>query len=89
MEGTVALKPLNMMFWLEMVNALLSTILKCVIMIMEIVATTPELLMEFVITPTIMEFATMMEGIAALEMWTLVDALHVNALASSMYSFFS
>ena len=37
-------------------------------MIMEIVATTPELLMEFVITPTIMEFATMMEGIAALEM---------------------
>ena len=87
MEGTVALKPLNMMFWLEMVDALLSTTLKCVTTIMEIVAITRELEMEFVITPTIMKFAIMMEGIAALAMWTLIDALHVNALPSLMYFF--
>ena len=51
-----------------MVDALLYTTLKCATMIMEIVVITRELEMEFVITPTIMEFATMMEEIAALEM---------------------
>ena len=46
-----------------------------------------ELQMEFVITPTIMEFAIMMEGIAALAMLPLIVALHVNALPSLMYFF--
>ena len=72
-----------------MVDALLSTTLKCVTTIMEIVVITRELQMEFVIITTIMEFAIMMEGIAALAMLPLIVALHVNALASLMYSFIS
>ena len=62
----VAMKFL-MFIMLEMLNVLFFTTLKCVTMTKGIVVTPLELLMGYVMTQTITEFAIMMEETAALD----------------------
>ena len=69
---------------LEILVALIFTTLKCAILIREIVVTIQELVMAFVMTPTITDSATLMEGIAALATRILVNVLLANALKCSM-----
>ena len=85
MEVIVAIKLGDLMeIGLEMVVVLTFTTLKCAIMTKGIVVTTQELLMGYVMTQTITEFAIMMEETAALELRILIAALCVTALMSLM-----
>ena len=69
---------------LEMVSAATFITLKCAIMTKGIVVTVLELLMGYVMTQTITDFAIMMEETAALDTRTLIAALCVFALMSLM-----
>ena len=82
----VVIVAMNIMMFivLEMLNVLSFTTLKCAIMTKGIVVTPLELLMGYVMTQTITEFAIMMEETAALDRRTLVAALCVTVLMSSM-----
>ena len=69
---------------LEIFTAIIFTTLKCAILIKEIVATIQELVMAFVMTTTITDFAVLMEEIAVLETRILVNVLLANALKCLM-----
>ena len=69
---------------LEIFAAIIFTTLKCAILIKEIVATIQELVMAFVMTTTITDFAVLMEETAALETRILVNVLLANALKCLM-----
>ena len=74
---------LNLIKLLEMIIVPIFTTSKCVILMQEIVVTTLQLLMAFVMTPTTIDFANMMMEIAVLEIRILIVALYANALKSS------
>ena len=69
---------------LEIFTAIIFSTLKCAILIKEIVATIQELVMAFVMTQTITDFAVLMEETAALETRILVNVLLANALKRLM-----
>lgn len=73
---------LNLIKLLEMIIVPIFTTSKCVILMQEIVVTTLQLLMAFVMTPTTIDFANMMVEIAVLEIRILIVALYANALKS-------